>query len=268
MAQGLETSRARGLCEENVKSFYANLRFLYDTNSYPSDKVWNCDESGAQAGRNGGALVLARRVTRTVHQVMPDEREWLSVLVCVNAAGEAIPSFYVFKGKRFKRNYIAKCESGAIMAMQPCAWMTGFLFAKWISHFVKSVAQFGGVSPERRHLLILDGHASHVSIDTLQEARRQGIDLLTLPSHTSHAMQPLDVCLFKPFKTAFKAYRDFWTYKLAGAVAKKENLAQWVSLVLRRALTIQNIEKGFWVTGIWPWDDSAMAAKMGPFEVF
>ena len=81
-------------------------------------------------------------------------------------------------------------------------------------------------------------------------------------------MQPLDVCLFKPFKTAFKAYRDFWTYRSVGAAAKKENLAQWVSLALRRALTVQNIEKGFWVIGIWPWDDSAMAAKMGPSKVF
>ena len=41
-----------------------------------------------------------------------------------------------------------------------------------------------------------------------------------------------------------------------------------MSLALRRALTVQNIEKGFQVTGIWPWDDSTMAAKMGPSEVF
>lgn len=126
----------------------------------------------------------------------------------------------------------------------------------------------GGVSEHRRHLLILDGHVSHVSIDTVQEARHQGIDLITLPSHTSHAMQPLDVSLFKPFKVAFKAYRDFWTYRFAGASAKKENLAQWVSLALRRALTVENIKQGFRTCGIWPWDDSAMAGKMGPSEVF
>lgn len=199
---------------------------------------------------------------------MLDEREWLSVLVCVNASGLSIPSFYIFKGKRFRRNYIERCESGATMAMQPRAWMTSFLFSKWISHFVKSVEPLGGVSPDRRHLLIFDGHVSHVSIDTVQEARRQGIDLITLPSHTSHAMQPLDVSLFKPFKVAFKAYRDYWTYKSAGASARKENLAQWVSLALRRALTVENIQHGFRACGIWPWDGTAMAGKMGPSEVF
>lgn len=268
VAQGLETSRARGLCQENVQSFYHNLSHLYDTNSYSPDRIWNCDETGAQAGRNGGALVLARRGSRNVHQVMPDEREWLSVLVCCNAPGQTIPSFYIFKRKRFRRNYIARCETGATMAMQPRAWMTSFLFLKWISHFVKCVEPLGGVSLERRHLLILDGHCSHVSIDTVQEARRQGIDLLMLPSHTSHAMQPLDVCLFKPFKTAFKAYRDFWTYMFAGCAAKKENLAQWVSLALKRAMTVEIIKRGFKVTGIWPLDANAMSAKMGPSEAY
>jgi hypothetical protein len=144
---------------------------------------------------------------------MPDEREWISVLYCVNTDEASIPNFYVFKGKRLWRNYIEACEAGATMAMQPRAWMTSFFFAQWISHFVKSVEAMGGVSSVQRHLIILDGHASHVPIQTVKEARRYGIDLLTLPSHSSHAVQPLDVCLFKLFKTAFKAYRDYWNYR-------------------------------------------------------
>jgi hypothetical protein len=84
----------------------------------------------------------------------------------------SIPSFYIFKGKRFRRNYIERCEEGATMAMQPRAWMTSFMFAKWINHFVKSVEPFGSVTPQQRHLLILDGHCLHVSLDTIQAAKR------------------------------------------------------------------------------------------------
>lgn len=145
--------------------------------------------------------------------------------------------------------------------------MTTILFAKWISHFVKSVQKFGGVSPTRRHLLILDGHCSHVSIDTVHEAKQVGLDMLTLPLHTSHTMQPLDVCLFKPFKTAFKAYRDFWTYKSQGAAVKKENLVEWVSLALQKALTMENITKGFLTTGIWLLNPDAMEGKMNPSQI-
>jgi hypothetical protein len=30
-----------------------------------------------------------------------------------------------------------------------------------------------------------------------------GLNMITLPSHTSHALQPFDVSCFKPFKIAF-----------------------------------------------------------------
>ncbi len=61
VSQALESARARGLCEENVRSFYENLQHLYSLHQYSLDRIWNCDQSGAQAGRNGGAIVIARR---------------------------------------------------------------------------------------------------------------------------------------------------------------------------------------------------------------
>jgi hypothetical protein len=233
-----------------VASFYANLSMLYETHSYGAHQVWNCDESGAQAGRNGGGLVLARTGSRCVHTVMPDQREWLSVLACMNAAGNVIPNFYIFKGKRFRRNFIEKCEVGATMAMQPRAWMTGILFSKWLSHFIEAVKHRGGISATCRHLLILDGHNSHVTLDAVRQAKEVGLDMITLPSHTSHALQPLDVSIFKPFKTAFRMYRDVWSMSHKGQPATKEILAQWVSLSLRKAMTERNIKKRFEACGI------------------
>jgi hypothetical protein len=37
-----------------------------------------------------------------------------------------------------------------------------------------------------------------------------GLNLITLPLHISHALQPFDVSCFKPFKTTFKVYRNVW----------------------------------------------------------
>jgi hypothetical protein len=75
------------------------------------------------------------------------------------------------------------------MAMQPKAWMTGHLLKSWIGHFVKNVHDCGlGISSHCRHLLILDGHNSHITTNVVKIARSVGLDLLTLLSHTSHAM--------------------------------------------------------------------------------
>jgi hypothetical protein len=175
VSQALESARAKGLCEENVRSFFENLQHLYSMHEYQPDRIWNCDESGGQAGRNGGAIVIARRGARRVHSIVPNQREWLSVLVCINAAGSSIPSFYIFRGRRFRHNYIEKCEPGATMAMQQKAWMTSYLFSAWISHFIASVRRIGAISPVNRHLLILDGHNSHITLDVVREASAAGI---------------------------------------------------------------------------------------------
>lgn len=49
-AQGLESARARALCPENVQTLYKNLERLYSLHNYPPERIWKCDESGAQAG--------------------------------------------------------------------------------------------------------------------------------------------------------------------------------------------------------------------------
>jgi hypothetical protein len=265
MSQGLDSGRARGLCPENVSSFYENLEVML-ARGYEASHIWNCDESGAQAGRNGGGRVLAKTGARSVHSIIPKEREWLSVLVCVNAASFHIPNFYIFRGKSFQRDYIKQCEDNASMAMQEKAWMTGHLFKSWIGHFVKNIRDCGlQISPLCRHLLILDGHGSHVTMDVVKIACSIGLDLLTLPSHTFHAMQPLDVACFKQ---SFRELRDVWTLRHKCRGANKEVLAKWVSAALLKALSEKNIKSGFRATGIFPFNSHAMDDKMGPSEFY
>jgi hypothetical protein len=100
--------------------------------------------------------------------------------VCVNVTGYHIPNFYIFHSKTFQNDYIKKYEDNASMAMQPKAWMTGQLFKSWIGHFMKNVRDCGlDISSDCCHLLILDGHDSHVTTNVVKTARNVGLDLLT-----------------------------------------------------------------------------------------
>jgi len=49
-------------------------------------------------------------------------------------------------------------------------------------------------------LLILDGHASHVTNEAINFGRENGLDILILPFHCFHELQLLDVAVFHPFK--------------------------------------------------------------------
>jgi hypothetical protein len=76
--------------------------------------------------------------------------------------------------------------------------------------------------------------------------------VITLPSHTSHAFEPLDVDSFKPFKIAFKKEIDITMVKTNYKEPNKIALARWVNKALNLAFTRKNIMSRFKGIGIWP----------------
>ncbi len=66
-----------------------------------------------------------------------------------------------------------------------------FFMTTFLAYFI----MFGPLT--NRHLFILDGHGSHVTFEAIEQAKEFGLDMITIPLHTSHAFQPLDVACFK-----------------------------------------------------------------------
>ncbi len=62
--------------------------------------------------------------------------------------------------------------------------------------------------PNAPRLLILDGHNSHTTAAFLEYAKEHDIEVLCLPSHTTHWLQPCDVGVFGPLDTRWKAEVD------------------------------------------------------------
>jgi hypothetical protein len=128
------------------------------------------------------------------------------------------------------------------------AWKTSFLFKEFLSFLKRSV--LGGLFPNNHHLLALDGHGSHVSLKAIEQAQQFGLDMITLPSHTSRALKPLDVNYFKPFKTTFKKERDNNMVRNIYNEPNKATFVGWVNEALNMALSKRNIKNGFQVTRI------------------
>jgi hypothetical protein len=83
----------------------------------------------------------------------------------------------------------------------------------------------GNLCTTNNHLLILDCHNFHVMIDIVQNTNGVGLDFITLPSHTSHVLQLLDVVCLKPFKTMFRYYRNVLTLAIKGKGHKMKDMA-------------------------------------------
>jgi len=138
----------------------------------------------------------------------------------------------------------APTESLAIY--EKSGWMTGVILRHYLEHVVK-YCRATSADPV---LLILDGHSSYTkSLEVLEYASQNG---LSLPPHTTHKLQPLDVSFFKPFNTYYNQYvkrrlrahpgRPFGGFQVAAAVSE----------ALGKAGTVNVAVNGFKKCGIWP----------------
>jgi hypothetical protein len=82
--------------------------------------------------------------------------------------------------------------------------MASFFFKKFMSFFKNVI--LGEIFQSNQHLLILDRHGSHVTLEAISQAQAFGLNMVILL--TFHVLQPLDVSCFKPFKIAFKKEQD------------------------------------------------------------
>jgi hypothetical protein len=119
-----------------------------------------------------------------------------------------------------------------------------------------------GISLTNKHLPILDGHGSHVTLETIEQAKEFRLYMINLLSHTSHAFQPLDVVCFKPFKNDFEKERDATMVKRNYKKLDTIILARWANKALDLIFTKKNIMSKFKNTRIWPLNPRSMDSKI------
>src|SRR5258708_17469358 len=86
------------------------------------------------------------------------------------------------------------------------------------------------------------------------------IILYCLPSHTTHALQPLDIVLFSPLKQAWA--KVVASEEFDGRKVTKENFLKIYGIAHLQSFTLGNILASFRKSGIWPLDPTIITAEM------
>jgi hypothetical protein len=89
--------------------------------------------------------------------------------------------------------------------------------------------------------------------------------MVTLPFHTFHVLQPLDVSCFKPFKKTFKKEKDNAMVRNNHHELEKCTFVTWINKALDQFLSKKNIKSGL---GVWPLNVKAMDDKIKPTQVY
>ena len=112
--------------------------------------------------------------------------------------------------------------------------------------------------PERPLLLIIDGHKSHMTLDLIDLARDNNVVLYCLPPHTTHALQPLDVSVFRSLKSHFSRSLRATYFAKRDFVVSKRDFARVVKEPFEKAFSMSNIKSGFMKCGIFPFNRNAV----------
>lgn len=84
--------------------------------------------------------------------------------------------------------------------------------------------------------------------------KANNIDVLTLPPHTSHKLQPLDRGVFGPLKTYFGNSCSAWMFNHPNVPIGIQNVAELVAEPILKGASSMNIISGFRASGIWPFN--------------
>ena len=198
-AHNLSIARAMGANPTVIGKWFKLLKDIEDTAGIISpDQIWSGDETGIQNVLKE-VKVLGMKHIRTFQQVSSEQGETSTVLSFVSTAGNVCPPLVIHKGQRVQETWRLKAPGDIQLSATTKGYITKSRFHQYGVHFIKFLKKEGLAN--RKNLLIVDRHKSHsYNLPFYEAMRANGIEVLTIPPHTSHVLQPLDSVPFVQFK--------------------------------------------------------------------
>ena len=243
-------SRITAFNEEEVKQFFSNLETVMGKFKFEGARIYNMDETGISTVQKPGRII-GPKGQKQVGAVTSWERgKNITVCCAMSASGTFIPPMFIFPRARMNPVLGRGGPEGSIYHCTTNGWINEDLFLVWLKHFTK----FAKPSVEDPILLIIDNHGSHTSLVAYNFCKENGIVVVTIPPHTSHRLQPLDVTFYSGLKTAFNRECDTHMRLHLYEKITPYDVASLFNKAFMRMATVEKGVSGFTQTGIYPLD--------------
>jgi hypothetical protein len=255
--------RQRALCEDPIliRSWFELVEQTKTKYGICDDDVYNFDEAGFMMGKITTQLVVTGSERRgRPKAIQPGNREWVTAIAAINAAGWSVPPFLIFAGQYHLSAWYEEAEIPRdwVIAVSDNGWTNNQLGVEWLKHFnTHTKTRVVGA----RRLLILDGHESHHSLEFQELCKENNIYTLCMPPHSSHLLQPLDVGCFSPLKRAYSREIETLIRHHINHITKLEFLPAF-KVAFQRSFTSANICSAFRGAGLVPLQPDVVLSKL------
>lgn len=196
--QNISLPRA-AINEHIVTSYFTHLKeSLKDV--HPKN-ILNYDET-CLVDDPGSSLLIFRRGEKRMERIMNTSKVSTSIMFAATAEGTMLDPYVVYKGDRLIGDWIEGGPINCHYNITKSGWFEGSSFCNWVETVV--IPFYRRQSANEPKVIIGDNLPSHMSIEIVKLCEEHNIRMVFLPPNSTHLLQPLDVAVFKPMKTAWK----------------------------------------------------------------
>jgi len=194
----ISLGRIMGFNKPQVKLFVDLLKTEMDKFHFMSSRISNADETGVPTVTTKVPKVMSSKGAKRAAKATSAERgKTITIVCCMNACGNFVPPAFIFPRVRMRPEFLDDARTESLGLADKKGWMNQELFVQYLKHFVTHTRP----TKDDPVLLVVDNHSSRMSLEAVEYCRENNVVMLSLPPHSTHKIQPLDVTFYGPFKT-------------------------------------------------------------------
>jgi DDE superfamily endonuclease len=128
---------------------------------------------------------------------LDNNRDYVTTIEAISASGAIIEPILILTRKIHLARFYEDLQGDIMISLSESRYTNNELLYDYIQHFKR---QSRKMRVKAHRILLCDGFKSYFTREVLEFYEFNFIHVFTLPPHTSHILQPLDVVLFQPYK--------------------------------------------------------------------
>uniref|UniRef100_H9GL38 HTH CENPB-type domain-containing protein n=1 Tax=Anolis carolinensis TaxID=28377 RepID=H9GL38_ANOCA len=190
---------------DKIESFHQFILSIFKETPYPLSQIGNAAQTAVSFAMPCNSPIALNGPSSVLMRTSGNEKLRCTVMLAITADGNKLPPFVIFKRKTMPKR--VQFPHGIHVRVQANGWMDFELMVDWIETVWN---RRPGAAMKQPALLVLDSFRSHVVKEVRELLCENKTQQVVIPGGLTSVLQPLDVCVKKPFKDHLHHFYNEW----------------------------------------------------------